>query len=365
MHDMSFHGMPGGCYNGAMQNVAIEGFGFMGRIHAACWRRLKGIRIAAVCVRDPSRLVLPVKAYGCVGGDVAAELPPDVKVYTDAAKMLAEVRPDIVDVTLPTALHLSAVEQALAAGAHVLCEKPLALDAAQARAVLRAAGRAKGRFMVAQCLRFAPEYACLKQVIASGKYGAVVAASFNRLTPPPRAPKGASWFRDEAISGGLALDLNIHDADVVNWLFGLPGAVTARGHRRADGLMDHLVVDYAYPDKVVTAEASWAATESFGFTFGFTVFFERATVVYNPRAVQPFLVSPAKGKPFTPKFRRPDSYQNQIDFFWRLVQGKVSEKDSPAPTEEICDSIALVDAERKSAATGRSVKCVKVKGVHG
>lgn len=353
---MVFPEKPCGCYHIHMKTVAIEGFGFMGRIHAACWRNVKGARIAAVCVRDPAALTRAVKAYGCVGAAVAADLPPDVKVYTDAAKMLDEVRLDIVDVTLPTALHLSAVEQALAYGAHVLCEKPLALDTAQANAVLRAAARAKGRFMVAQCLRFAPEYAYLKQLVASRKYGAVTAATFTRLTPPPTAPKGASWFRDEALSGGLALDLNVHDADIVNWLFGLPAAVTARAHRRADGLTDHLVIDYAYPDKVVTAEASWAATESFGFTFGFTVFFERATVVYNPRATQPFLVSPAHGKPFTPKFRKPDCYQNQVDFFWRLVQGKVSEKDSPAPTAEICRSIALVDAERKSAVDGRAVK---------
>ena len=339
-----------------MTNLVIEGFGFMGRIHAACWRKVKGVRLAAVCVRDPAVLRRAVKVYGCVGEPVPADLPADVKVYTDAAKMLAEIRPDIVDVTLPTALHPAAVEQALASGAHVLCEKPLALDAKGANAVLRAAARAKGRFMVAQTLRFTPEYACLKRLVDSGKYGAVTAATFTRLTPPPCAPRGKSWFCDESVSGGLALDLNIHDADVVNWLFGLPQTVAARGHRRADGLLDHLVVDYAYPNRVVTSESSWAATESFGFTYGFRVFFERATVVYDPRAVRPFLVAPARGRPFAPKFRRTDGYQNEIDFFARLVRGRVSESASPAPTAEICDSIALVDAERRSSATGRAVK---------
>jgi len=340
-----------------MIQLALEGYGFMGRIHAACWRKVKGVRIAAVCVRDPAVLKRAVKVYGCVGDPVPADLPPGVKVYTDAARMLAEVRPDVVDVTLPTSLHPSAVVQALASGAHVLCEKPLALDAKGADAVLRAAARAKGRFMVAQTLRFDPVYSCLKELVASARYGAVSAASFVRLTPPPCAPKGKSWFCDESVSGGLALDLNVHDADVVNWLFGLPKAVTARGHRRADGLLDHLTVDYAYADKVVTAEASWAATVPFGFTYGFRVFFERATVVYDPRAVRPFLVSPARGKPFVPKFRRADSYANEIDFFMRMVRGRVSESASPAPTGEIRDSIALVDAERKSLALGRSVTC--------
>ena len=160
----------------------------MGRVHAACWQRIRGVRVAAVCVRNPASLARAVKVYGCVGEALPANLPPDMAVYTDAEKMLAEVKPDIVDVVLPTALHAAAVERALAHGAHVLCEKPLARDAREADRILRAAARAKGRFMVAQCLRFAPEYVYLKKLVASNRYGAVTAATFTRLTPPPCAP---------------------------------------------------------------------------------------------------------------------------------------------------------------------------------
>ena len=104
-----------------MTKVAFIGYGFMGRVHAACWQRIRGVRVAAVCVRDPASLARAVKVYGCVGEALPANLSPDVAVYTDAEKMLAEVRPDIVDVVLPTALHAAAVERALAHGAHVLC----------------------------------------------------------------------------------------------------------------------------------------------------------------------------------------------------------------------------------------------------
>ena len=362
MHKLSFIGKVSCVRLLAMTKVAFIGFGFMGRVHAACWQRIRGVRVAAVCVRNPASLARAVKVYGCVGEALPANLPPDVAVYTDAEKMLAEVRPDIVDIVLPTALHAAATERALAHGAHVLCEKPLARDAREADRILRAAARAKGRFMVAQCLRFAPEYVCLKKLVASNRYGAVTAASFTRLTPPPCAPDGKSWFQDESVSGGLALDLNIHDADIVNWLFGLPKSVSCRAHRASSGALDHLVADYDYPDKIVTSEASWSATESFGFTYGFRVHFARATVVYDLRLPAPFMVYPARGKPFAPAFRDRDPYQNEIAFFHRLATGRVRLEANPAPLAEIRASLALVHAERASARTGRRIAIQTAKG---
>ena len=94
-----------------MTKVAFIGYGFMGRVHAACWQRIRGVRVAAVCVRNPASLARAVKVYGCVGEALPANLPSDVAVYTDAEKMLDEVKPDVVDVVLPTSLHAAAVER--------------------------------------------------------------------------------------------------------------------------------------------------------------------------------------------------------------------------------------------------------------
>ena len=65
------------------------------------------------------------------------------------------------------------------------------------------------------------------------------------------------------------------------------------------------------------------------------------------------MVYPERGKPFAPAFRSKDIYQNEIVFFHRLATGRVRPEANPAPLAEIRASIALVDAERASARTGR------------
>lgn len=338
-----------------MKKVAILGFGSMGRVHYDVWRKVRGAKVAAVCVRNPAHLTEHARAYGRVDVAAGVALAPDVAVYTDLAQLLAETKPDIVDVTLPTRFHEGATVAALNQGADVLCEKPMALDAKGADRMIAAARQTGRRLMIAQCLRFAPEYAYLKQCVEKRRFGNVVAANFTRLTAAPCTNAGGdSWFFDESLSGGLALDLNIHDADVVRWLFGSPRAVTCRAHRRAGGGVDHLLVDYAYPNAVVSAEASWAAAGSFAFQFGYRVIFENATVVYDPWRKDPLLVYPEKGNPFVPKLKPVNCYDEQIRRFFAWACGRTAA--APVANEDIRASVALVDAERKSAALGRAVE---------
>ena len=87
----------------------------------------------------------------------------------------------------------------------------------------------------------------------------------------------------------------------------------------------------------------------------FRVHFARATVVYDPRLPAPFMVYPARGKPFAPAFRARDPYQNEIAFFHRLVTGRARTAANPVPLADIRASLALVDAERASARTGRRI----------
>ena len=337
-----------------MKKVAIVGFGFMGRTHYGNWKKVKGAKVAAICDSNLAQLTNKVKGNGSCADDSTDFT--GIEIFSDFDEMLSKCKCDIVDITLPTPLHPRMVVAALAAGKDVISEKPMAVDAKACDTMLAAARKAKGKLMIAQCLRFQAEHVYVKNLIESGKYGKVVSADFSRvsMTPGWSAGGGKSWFLDEAKSGGVALDLHIHDTDLVNWWFGRPKAVSSHAQRRADGVMVHIATSYLYQDKVVSAVGNWGAVPSFVFEASFRVMFERAVVVCDTRRTPSFVVYPDKGKPFTPKFRNADGYFNELKAF--LAWTADASAKSPFEAKAARDSVAIVDAEKKSAKTGKVVK---------
>ena len=140
----------------------------------------------------------------------------------------------------------------------------------------------------------------------------------------------------------------------MNWWFGKPDAVSSREKRRADGVAVHIATSYVYPDKVVTAVGNWGAVPSFVVEASFRVMFERAVVVCDTRRTPSFVVYPDKGKPFTPKFRNADGYCNELKAFLAWTSGAAAK--SPFEAKAARDSVAIVDAEKKSAKTGKAVR---------
>ncbi len=336
-------------------NVAIVGFGFMGRTHYGVWRKMRNARVACVCDSNLAQITARTKGNLDVADN--SELPASVRVYESFAAMLAAERLDVVDITLPTPLHAPMAIAALGKGINVLCEKPMAVDARTCDRMVAAAKRSKGRLMVAQCVRYWPEYRVLKGYVDSGRYGRVIAADFTRFSPAPGWNRGGKcWFLDEAKSGGVALDMHLHDTDMIHYLFGMPASVTAKAHRHSDGWTDFIATTYGYADKVVTSSSSWAMAPSFVWESGFRVVFEKAVAVANSHADKPFVVYPEKGEPFAPKLPKASGYETEIKTFAAWVGGDA--KAEPVTAESARDSVAIVDAERRSARTGKTEKVV-------
>ena len=176
--------------------------------------------------------------------------------------------------------------------------------------------------MIAHCARFDPPNVYLKQLVEKCTYGAVVAADFTRYCAPPGWAAGSkSWFSNEKVSGGVVLDMHIHDADIVQYLFGMPKDVRTVAHCRPDGAIDHVSTAYGFDDKVVTADASWAASSTLSFDKGYRVFFERATVFCGARYKKHVVVYPNDDAPFEPKLCRGTGYENEIAEFAARVRG--------------------------------------------
>lgn len=337
-----------------MKTIAIAGFGFMGRMHYANWKKMKGAKVVALCDKDLSQFASAISNENLAGADASTDFG-DTKIYEDFDRMLAEIQPDIVDITLPTPLHLTLTAHALKRGIHVICEKPMALDTASCKAMLKAKNAApKGtQLMIAHCLRFWPAYVYLKRLVDRRTYGSVLAASFRRYSPPPGWGKGKSWFMDERKSGGVALDLHIHDTDMVHFLFGLPRSVTSAAVWNAEGVMQHISTLYDVGGPVVTSDGSWAINPTLGFEASYHVTFEKAVVILDSKRAKPLCVYPIKGKAVEPRLAKGDGYEYELKWFLDLVNGK--KVPCVITPEQSCDSVRVVDAEKKSAQTRKTV----------
>lgn len=256
-----------------MIGVAILGGGFMGQTHAGAWSALEGsARVVAVSSRSHERAARVAALCG-------AEATDDLYAPLERADV------DVVDICLPTPQHREAAERAFAAGKHVLLEKPIALTLEDAEAIVAAAERIGRLLVVGLVLRFWPEYVELRRIAASGELGRPLAASALRLSPPPG---WNDWMIDPARSGGVCVDLMVHDFDTLAAVLGPPRRVFARALRSGPhGAPQHCLAIVEHEGGEAVVEGGLMQPESYPFSSNLRVLCERGVVEY------PFSAAPA------------------------------------------------------------------------
>ena len=336
-----------------MLKIGIVGFGFMGRMHYANWKNQKDATVVALCDADPNLIENTKKTVGNIEGNKADIDFSNLTVYSDLDKMLASEKLDALSITLPTHLHATFSRKALAAGLHVLCEKPMAFNQSQCQEMISAAQDSGKLLQIGHCVRFWPEYAHAKEIVARKTYGDVIAASFRRLASPPDWSQD-NWLQDEKRSGGLALDLHIHDTDFIHYLFGLPQSVLCLASKN-NNVTQHLMSHYDYEDKkLVTAEAGWAMTPSFGFEMSFNLVLEQATIVYDCTRDPVYKICPHQGDSFSPEVVCGDGYELEITHFTNAVLG--TKQPEVITLQQSMDSVRIVEAEIQSICTNKIVQ---------
>jgi len=337
-----------------MKRIGIVGFGFMGKMHFRCYKDNNNAQIVAICDADADKLKEDSEVVGNIKSSEEKLDLTGIDLYTDYDKMLAETNLDAVSITLPTFMHKDFTVKALQAGVNVLCEKPMALNEHDCLDMIIEAQQNKKILQIGHCIRFWPEYAKTKEIIDSGKYGKVKAASFRRLSLTP-SWSWNNWLTDQPDkSGGVILDLHIHDTDYVQYLFGMPKSVSSKGVKVITNDIDHVVTNYTFDDDVVvTAEGGWAMMPGFGFEMSFNIIMEKATIVFDCTRDPAFKLCPAQGDPFTPEVAAGDGYSLEIEHFLKTITGQdVLQITTPA---ESLDSVRIILAERTSATTGKEV----------
>jgi myo-inositol 2-dehydrogenase/D-chiro-inositol 1-dehydrogenase len=287
---------------------------------------------------------------------------PAGRVVDTLDELLATV--DVVDVCTPTHTHPEIVLAAAAAGRHVLCEKPLALDATTAEAMARACTEAGVQLYPGHVVRYFPEYAALQSAVAAGAIGTPAVLTFHRCGARPRR----AWFADPQRSGGIIMDQMIHDLDFARWLGGEVESVHARlsdsAPGTATGVVSAHVVARHRSGVISSATGTWARPGT-RFRYGFQAAGTDGMLAYDS-AADPSLRTDTGAAPGDGGERLlPDVSLVESPFVAEIAEFAAAFTGGPAPRVSAPDGVAAVRiaaAANASLASGRP-EAVEVAGV--
>lgn len=323
--------------------VGIVGAGFMGTTHAQGWGET-GAELIGIVAETTEEAKSLAKDH-------------NLKVYPNLAAMLPDI--DVVDICTPTHLHHEMTLQAAMAGKHIICEKPLGRTTAQSREMIETCRKAGVQLLVAHVVRFFTEYALAKSSVMCGEIGKPGVIRLNRGSFRPKKPAG-NWFLDESKSGGILMDLMIHDFDYARWIAGDVETVFAKKITTANpnapvdyglailkhrsGAISHISGSWAYPPPTFRTHLEIAGDG------GLIEFDSADTAPILNLIAKPCSDSPDVGLPSSPVSENP--YTTQIKEFYSVLLG---EKQSRITAEDGMAAVQIAEAAIQSAASGKAV----------
>lgn len=324
--------------------VGIIGMGFMGVTHLAGWKQT------------------PVESISVYSEQYREAMDDTIIQYNSLDELLANV--DVVDICTPTHTHHELVLKVAEAGKHIICEKPLGRTVQQAQEMIEACEKAGVTLLVAHVVRFFPEYVLAKHTLDSGEIGDVAVVRLTRASFKPGAPD--SWFHDHSKSGGMMMDLMIHDFDYARWVAGDVEHVFAKSVannfsdadgdysvailRHKNGALSHVEGGWAYPKPMFRTALEIAGSEGliehpYGSSIPLGVHLKATDSGDEPDIATP--LSPLAEDP----------YVTEIKHFYEVLangaEPRVSARDG-------LEAVKIAAAAMKSAATGKPVRLEEV-----
>ncbi|TYP79716.1 Gfo/Idh/MocA family protein [Paenibacillus methanolicus] len=332
--------------------VAVLGCGGLGHVHARIYAGMEEVSLTAVCDIDAGR-----------ADRLAEEL--GVAAYADFRDMLEEAEFDVISIAVPSWLHHAYAVQAARAGKHVICEKPIALTAEDARDMIDVCEANGVRLFIGHVVRFFPDYVHLKQTLDNGAIGKPGVAHASRKGGHPAATH--PWYADEAKSGGVIVDLMIHDLDFLRWSFGEVARVY--GMVRNEELLEYALVTLEFESgAVANVEAYWGYPGQFqtkaelagsgGIVQTSSLDSSSVRVHRRESASEngPFVAIPG-----SPSFHSP--YELELKHFIACIRGEAE----PAVTaQDALRALEIALAAKQSSQTGHPVQLAPAaQGYHG
>lgn len=310
-----------------MLKVGLVGVGGISSSHIDAWLKNEDVELCALCDIRPEQM----------------EKYPDQRHYTDVREMLDKERLDILDICLPTNLHVDTALLAIEKGVNVISEKPISLKKEEVARVYNAAREHHVCFMVAQVVRFWPAFELVKEAYDSGKYGKLLSGSMQRLGNCPRW-SWDDWMRDEHRSGLVPYDLHVHDLDFMIYAFGKPKDAKMYRARRPE--QDVVSAVYTFDGFYINSEATWYGG-GYPFSSSFRFQFEKALIAFENNKV---MVYPLDGEAFEVQehiaaddmgniqLPRTSAFAKELSYFADCVKAGVpADKIKPEELETVID----------------------------
>jgi UDP-N-acetylglucosamine 3-dehydrogenase len=194
--------------------IGLVGAGFMGGVHLDAYAGMPDVEVVGVADARRESAVASAELAGA-------------RPYASYEDLVAAEDVEVVDICLPTAFHKDLALRAAREGRHVILEKPIARTIEEAREILGAFSGGGPRLFVGHVVRFFPEYVSIKEKIDAGELGTIGVVRTSRRSP--FLTGWNDWYADWRQSGGVLVDLLIHDFDFLRWALGEVERVYARG----------------------------------------------------------------------------------------------------------------------------------------
>lgn len=319
----------------AFFRIGFIGYGHIAKVHIKHLSKFPQARIAAICSQTDKKQ------------EISQEISQDISFYTNYEEMIKKESLDAAFITTPTYTHARiacfCAEQGIM---HIFLEKPMARTLSECDIIIDAIKEHKVNLLVGHVLRFWPTYGSVRNYLLSckSKIGDILAFSGKRLATFP----WRKWFADQDKSGGVILDLSIHDIDYALWILGQAVSASCR----ATKINKYDMNLYGESSTVLTfennkkaeCEASWAKPSDFQFyscakVQGSKNFIEfDGTTIFNNDL---FKIQNC--------FSSEDGYYNQLEHFFKVISNKNIKERFVLSPEEGKNAVKACLAALKSA----------------
>lgn len=206
--------------------VGLIGCGGIGQYLVSRLAKVPGARLVAACDENVA-----------LAEKVAAQYA--TRIAKSAGELIDSADVDAVIVATPQFVHKEVVLAVARGGKHIFCEKPMALTVADCDEMLRAAEEARVQFMVGQVLRLIAPYARAKQLVESEQLGQPMAVAVTRMGEGFGELFNRGWRTKRELTGGLLLEVNVHEFDFMRHICGEVESVFAQGRKVFDQEMEY------------------------------------------------------------------------------------------------------------------------------